>query len=376
MKNIIHINPKMVNKISTNTFFKIDKPTHVDGGDWDINGTLDIKDFVIYKSINSLINEKTKWEETELYQWIVDGLNKGEIKWACDSLAACNHRGQYIINLYSDIKRIGKILLRDDILKREDLKSRNTYLLNDDIQVVVGRNGEILFAKNGSHRFCIAKMLDFNSIPVRVYRRHVEWEEYRKYIKSVCDKLWKNKTYQEIPHPDFSDITPMHPSSRYELIKSNTDLKNVKLLDIGSLFGYICYKAEQDGYQCTAVEIDELYLSIMRKLHDACHMQYRIFGGTIFDIDDKEHDIIIAFNIFHHFLKTKKDHERLINLLNELTYKEMFIQFHRTDEPQMIGAYKNYTEEEFAEFIVNNSKNKTAYKCIGEENGRKIYKIY
>lgn len=376
MTNIIQINPTMVTRISTNTFFKIDKPTSAESGDWDVQSTIDIDDFVIYKSIDSIINGKVEWEDTELYQWIVDGLNKGEVKWACNSLKACNQRGQYIINLYDDIKRIGKILLRDEVLKRDDLKSRSTYLVNDDIQVVIGRTGEILFAKNGSHRLCIAKILGFNTVPVKVYKRHTEWENYRKYVIGICKKLWKDKTYQEIPHPDFSEIKPMHPSTRYDLVKANTNLRNVKLVDIGSLFGYICYRAEQDGYQCTAVEIDDLYLGIMKKLHAACQMKYRIFDGTIFDIDDKEYDIIIAFNIFHHFLKTEKDHGRLIKLLNELTYKELFIQFHRTDEPQMVGAYKNYTEEEFAKFIVDNSKNKSGYTYIGEENGRKIYKIY
>ena len=103
----------MVTRISTNTFFKIDKPTSAESGDWDVQSTIDIDDFVIYKSIDSIINGKVEWEDTELYQWIVDGLNKGEVKWACNSLKACNQRGQYIINLYDDIKRIGKIFLYD-----------------------------------------------------------------------------------------------------------------------------------------------------------------------------------------------------------------------------------------------------------------------
>ena len=105
-------------------------------------------------------------------------------------------------------------------------------------------------------------------------------------------------------------------------------------------------------------------------------MKYRIFSDSIFNLDDKSHEIVIAFNIFQCFLKTEELYAKLIKLLNELDYKEMFIQFHNKNETQLIGAYKNYSEEEFAKFIINNSKNKTSFEYIGTENSREIYKIY
>ena len=48
------------------------------------------------------------------------------------------------------------------------------------------------------------------------------------------------------------------------------------ILDIGSLFGYICYRSELDGYNATACEIDENYLKIMYRLHKWYNMKYKI----------------------------------------------------------------------------------------------------
>ena len=41
----------------------------------------------------------------------------------------------------------------------------------------------------------------------------------------------------------------------------------------------------------------------------------------------------------------------------------------------MKGAYKNYSPEEFVEFVLKNSCLDEA-KLIGEEDGRPIYKLY
>lgn len=46
------------------------------------------------------------------------------------------------------------------------------------------------------------------------------------------------------------------------------------------------------------------------------------------------------------------------------------------DEIQMKGAYRNFSNIEFVEFILDNTGLKN-WKCIGNsENGRPLYKIY
>lgn len=374
---IIYVPTNKIKYITEQTFFDIEKEPVVDGGNWDVEDLIDIeKDFMVYKSIDQIINKGANWENTELYDYIVENMNYGSIKWACDTLEKCKNRGQYLLNLYDDVKLTGRIMPSEELRKVKGIKGRNCYRDNDCIQVAIGRYGQVLFAQNGSHRFCMAKILGFKFVPAKVCRRHIEWENYRKTVFDLCAKNWNGKAYQTLPHPDFDEIESIHEDNRYDLVFENTDLRNVKLLDIGSLFGYICYRAESDGFNCTAVEPSTSFSTVLKKLHYAMDMKYRIFKDSIFYLDDKQHDIVIAFNIFHHFLKNEVMYNNLVKLLNELEYKEMFIQLHTHGENQMKGAYRDYTEDEFCKFIIENSKNKTTYRVIGEENGRKICKIY
>ena len=54
----------------------------------------------------------------------------------------------------------------------------------------------------------------------------------------------------------------------------------------------------------------------------------------------------------------------------------MYFQPHKPGEPQMKGAYKDYSEDEFVEFILQTSK-LTKARLIGTaSDGRKIYRLY
>jgi 2-polyprenyl-3-methyl-5-hydroxy-6-metoxy-1,4-benzoquinol methylase len=191
----------------------------------------------------------------------------------------------------------------------------------------------------------------------------------------MCDKLWNGRTYQNLPHPDFTDIQTMWPDVRFDIIKNNTKLTiGSTLVDIGSLFGNICYQAELEGFNCTAIETDSKYLNVMKKLHKSYEMNYKIIEDSFFDVEFN-FDIIVAFNIFHHFLKTENLYNNLRSYLNSIKFKELFIQVHSTDEPQMESAFLNLTPEEFIDFVKTET-NKDEIEYLYELNGRKIYKIY
>lgn len=374
--NVIYIPTDKIQKIAVSADFNIKNPYIVDDGDWDINGLMDFSESFIYTSLFEMIINQKKWEDTELYSNILNKMKKGEPKWGCDTIDKCVKRGTYLMNLYEDIKSVGRILSREDLLKFSNLKTKNFYGKNDCIQVVIGRHGQILFASNGSHRLSIAKILKFPYVPAMVHKRHNQWENYRKEVVDICQRRWGGKTYQKLFHPDLEFIETMHPDNRYDYVNKNTNLKGATLLDLGSLFGYICYRGELDGFKCTAVEQVKDFTTVMKKMKDALDMKFDIIKGDMFNMQNNTYDIIVAFNIFHHFIKTEGLHEKLIGLLKKLEYKEMFVQFHKTHEQQMIGAYKNYNDEEFAKFIISHSKNKTSYECVGNIGGRKIYKIY
>jgi hypothetical protein len=375
VQNIIYIPTDKIKKISLLTNFDIKSPYQEDGGDWDVSNLMDFEDGIIYTSIRDMIVDKKEWQETSLYVYIVKKMQAGEPKWDCDTVEKCVQRGKYLLDLYDDIKNIGNIVSRDDLTKYK-LKSKSSFGKNDCIQVAIGRNGQILFASNGSHRLSIAKILGIPTVPAMVCRRHVEWEKYRKKVTGICDKRWAGKTYQKMFHPDLQFVEEMHADNRYDILKTNTDLKNATLLDIGSLFGYICYRGEMDGFNCTAVELVSDFLNVMKKMKVGMDMKFNILSQDVFKMESINYDIVVAFNIFHHFIKTEELHTKLIELLGRIECKEMFVQFHKPHESQMKDSYKNYNPEEFAKFILSHLKNKSGYKYVGISNGREIYKIF
>lgn len=378
MKNIqdvIYVPTNKIQKISLSTNFDIRFPYQVDGGDWDISNLINFEEGTIYTSIHGMVVENKDWTETPLYHYIVQKMEVGEPKWDCDSIEKCVQRGKYLMGLYEDVKNVGNIV-SNETLQQYNLKSKSSFSKNDCIQVAIGRDGQILFASNGSHRLSLAKILGIPVVPVMVCRRHVEWENYREKVIQICQKRWEGKTYQKMFHPDLQFVDQMHADDRYDILKSNTELKNTTLLDIGSLFGYVCYRGEMDGFDCTAVELVSDFLNVMRKMKTGMDMKFNILSQDIFKMENINYDIIVAFNIFHHFIKTEELHTKLIELLGRMEYKEMFIQCHKQNESQMKDSYKNYSPEEFAEFIMKHSRNKSGYKYAGVSHGREIYKIF
>jgi hypothetical protein len=356
-------------------FYDFNNPNcQIKDGNWDIENLNKIEDSIIYSSIKDIFINNKKWSETSLYNFIKNGIESGNFKWNCDTIESLEKREEYLKRLYLSIKENGLLENQDDI--SNIFKMNPDQIENDDLMVALDRNGNPLFVQNGSHRLSICKILGIKKIPVRVYVRHTEWEKKRDYIFNECNKFWGGKTYQQIPHPDFDEIETIWSDNRYELFKSNTDSKvGDSILDIGSLFGYICYRSELDGYNATACEIDENYLNIMYRLHKGYNMKYKIISSSFLDLETIEYDVIIALNILHHFLKRSYEFNKLEKFLEKCKFNEMFVQFHEQGEAQMIGSYKDFSPEEFSDFIMKKTNKKNCL-FIGEEMNRKIYKIY
>ncbi len=375
LDKLVIINVDKIKLIAGDVFYDVKNPNcKVENGNWDTVNLIEIEDTIIFKSLKDLFINKKEWNETLLYSFIKNGLETNDYKWNCDTLEKIEQRGKYLINLFNSIKYNGMLTHEESKLK--NLISYPGQIENDEIMISFDRNGRALFVQNGSHRLCIAKILGIETIPVKVYRRHEDWECIRDSVFEKCNKFWSGKTYQQLPHPDFDEIETIWSDNRYEIFKSNTNLgQDSTLLDIGSLFGYICYRSELDGYISTACEIDENYLSVMTNLHKAYEMNYKIINSSFLELEVVEYDIIIAFNILHHFLKRIYEFNKLEKFLEKCKFKEMFIQVHEQGEAQMIGAYKDFSPDEFTSFILEKTNKKNCI-LIGEEMNRKIYKIF
>lgn len=378
MKNIekiINVDASKIEFIATDAFYDIQNPQcEIEDGEWDIKNLIKIEESIIFISLYDMFVNEKEWNETSLYSFIINGIVTGNYKWNCDTIERLEKRGEYLHKLFLSIKENGIMTQRE--VNENNLISNPDQIENDEIMISINRYGNPLFIQNGTHRLCIAKILGIKSIPVKVYKRHKKWELTRDFIFDQCNKFWKGKTYQRLPHPDFDEIETIWSDNRYELIKSNTNLnRGSSLLDIGSLFGYICYRGELDGFNCTACEIDDNYLSVMKKLHKGYNMNFEIITSSFLDMNIVEYDIVVALNILHHFLKRPYEFNKLEKFLEKCKFKEMFVQFHEQGESQMIGSYKDFSPEEFSNFILEKTKKENCI-LIGEEMNRKIYKIF
>lgn len=244
----------------------------------------------------------------------------------------------------------------------------------NEIVVAIGREGDFMLA-NGLHALLTAKRFQVRQIPVKVIARHKRWQEFRKEIYALA---LEKRLYQPAIHPDL-DFPAEHPcEDRFKVIRDNLSARKGKLLDIGAAYGYFCHRFEELGFECYAVEKNLENLYILRKLGRAMNAKFTIVPEDVLGWEGSKtkFDAVLALNVFHHFLKKKTDYLKLIDLLNRLQMKELFFEPHLFEEPQMENAYKNYTEEEFVEFILRNSQFKKAKLIGAAADGRHLFRFF
>jgi 2-polyprenyl-3-methyl-5-hydroxy-6-metoxy-1,4-benzoquinol methylase len=346
-------------------------------GDWDLSSKK-FEDNIIYKGIKERFVDSKEWKETIIYRRGVEEINQGKIWNGCNNKEKLERYFEWIDRLYESIKQNGyipnyKIKKFKTDTNKTDLNTKKI----DEIKVAIGRNGQILFI-DGAHRLAIAKVLEIEKVAVRVFIRHKKWVKFKSEM-NILARIIRGKLYQPAYHFDLADIPHSYGNKRFLIIKDNLGIKDGSVLDIGANIGYLSHRMEEMGFRCTAVEINLREVYIMKKLRNANNNNFKIVQDSIFKFREGRtlnFDIVLALNIFHHFLKRKVTYGELKKLLNRINCKEMFLETHNPKESQMKGAFINYQPEEFVKFIIKNS-NLNKYLFLKElEGGRKLYKIF
>jgi len=340
-------------------------------GNWDL-GKIKFTETPVYQSFIKHFLEGEKWEDTLLYKILIEEIEKKGTPYGCEGKADLDIRLKGIDRLYKDIQEKG-YKSQKEILSSEKFVSP-LFQIGDEIVVRIGRNGEILF-EDGQHRLAIAKILKLALIPIKITVRHDNWYSFRKEVLKYAEENDK-KVYNPLPHIDLSDIPCAHDERRYEMIKSYLPKTKEKMLDIGAHWGYFCHKFEDHGFSCFAVEDDFTNLYFMEKLKKATNKRFNIIKKSIFNynIKNKKSNVVLALNIFHHFLKNEKSYLKLIEFLKNIRTEIMFFESHLPNDPQMKDSYINYNPKEFVEFILSNSRlNRSLYLGKAEYNRPVFY---
>ncbi|MFD1647781.1 hypothetical protein [Haloarchaeobius litoreus] len=175
------------------------------GGNWDRHPER-FTDRTLYRSFRAHFEDGVPWEETRFFAEILDRMEDGERWWGCRCRADFERRCAELDELYENIARNG-VRSQAELLgsdgpepARKDRPNGLARRIEDDIAVHVGRDGEFLFC-DGRNRLAIAKLLDVQSVPVRIMVRHEGWQSFRDDVAAG--------RVEPGQHADHPDIRPL-----------------------------------------------------------------------------------------------------------------------------------------------------------------------
>ena len=340
-------------------------------GDWDLP-SFKFTDLDVYGSFKARIEKDVEWTKTPLYDRLLQQAKLGHYSWGIKDTADLSRN-------FDRYDRLIKSIMTFGYLANHSNGDESTSI--DEIEVNIGRNGQYLF-QNGVHRLSIAKILGVKTISVMVFARHKQWQEFRNFVLLYARQN-NGELYQPLVHPDLADIPYAEEethnySAVMSAIRANLGKEKGVMLDIGCNTGYFCHKFEDLGYECYAVEKDPVCFAILEKVRIAENKKFSCFNMSVLDasfIKDSEFDVVLALNIFHHFLKRREDCFKLIDLLENLKTAELFFEPSLCTEEQMKDAYINFTDSEFVAFLLKHTSLTKSKEIFVDKNGRRIYKL-
>jgi len=151
-------------------------------GDWDQTAAC-FEDMDVYRAYERHFENGVPWAETDFYDRIIADIEAGREQWGCTTRADFERRCEQLDALYETIAEEGYKTQAelaageavDPLASQDTLK---TERFKHEISVHVARDGELLF-DDGRNRLSIVKLHGLDAVPVRVLRRHADWQATR-----------------------------------------------------------------------------------------------------------------------------------------------------------------------------------------------------
>lgn len=362
-----------------------DKGTVV-GGSWDIS-SFAFDDLDIVRALRQRIDGGVQWADTEFYQRLRQEIRDNEVdSWGIRFEEDLDARCAYLDSLVDSIRQQGFRLSHEVALEHETKGLNGHPVYGSEITVNIGRNGHYLF-QDGRHRLAIAKILGIKQVPVKVLVRHKQWVEFRQFMWALAQggaaSSRSRELYQNPIHPDLQDIPFAHAcEDRLDALTRYAGTGTGSLLDIGANLGFFCHGFEKLGYKCFAVELLPQCARAADKIRIAEGRQFTVIAKDLFTacsmepLRDRHFDVVLALNIFHHFLKQADTFGQFSAWLERLRVDTMFFEPHCSDEPQMAGSFVNFDEQAFVAFILEKSVLNHAELIHRCSDGRPIYRLW
>ena len=358
-------------------------------GDWDLNGVPVQAHDGVYAILRGRVEDGRDWRDIPEYRANVARIAEGEIVDSAATEEEYAARWAAIVALYERIAQAG-------YQSQAELGKDNVL---DEVRIQIGRRGELLF-EEGLHRLAIAQLLALPEIPVLVTRRHRQWADLREAVLKIVGQ--RGFFHQPFGHPDLDCLndwygsklveTAVYGDERWEFIRSaefvvqnrewgvqtaggsepasETPNRDSTMLDIGAYFGYFCQRFEELGFACTAVEPDGLNVAVLRRWRAMRGKQFAVREMSIFDLPETDFDVVLALNIFHHFMRTEAETAQLVAFLERLSCRAMFFE---PDSNAGVEALHHFSDEEFVDFVLAHAGLSKARLLGRAREGRNVY---
>lgn len=189
---VVDVNPDRITRSIVETAPRYPQWGRRQGGRWD-RSTDPFADRPVAVAIRRRLEDGRPWSETPLREAFRDQLRRFGNAWGHTSMAEFERRCAAVDRLCESIRENG--------YRRQSELPDGVPVLGE-VNVDVGRDGELLWRAYGQHRLAIAKALDLESIPVFVHRRHREWGRIRRRARTDPDAL----PSRLVDHPDLRTL--------------------------------------------------------------------------------------------------------------------------------------------------------------------------
>ena len=351
----------------------------VQDGDWD-QAARSVEEMRVFRAIADRIHGNEPWQSTDYYQYAIAQIAAGRNLWGCSDQASFDRHCSNVDALIESISKHGYLPSQDV----PPCSSTDSGLGGfQEVLINIGRHGDSLF-QDGRHRLAIARALGVSKIPVQVLVRHAKWQSFRELMHRMArgegGASKSGVLYQAPIHFDLGDIPYEHAcDDRWLALKANLVGNHGRALDIGCNLGFFCHQLEDEGYSCVGVEYLPDIAHAAQVIARAENRSTKIVTGdvlapeTLAQAGGSEFDLVIALNIFHHFIKTPDGYEKLRAFLGRLKAKSMFFEPHLPSEPQMVGVYANPQPAEFVELVRTWGGFSNAKAIYSADDGRTVY---
>lgn len=191
---VIHVDPALVERLSPGGFHFLSDGGKVVGGDWDTSETDRIEESFKYESFQKHFFQGVPWDETEFYRRKVARI-ESDRRSKYETVTALERKCETFDATFEDIRENGyrsqEELVDDGVTGwlgdggTPILVPAEKSAVRHEVAIDIARDGEAML-NEGRHRLYMVKLLDLESIPVRVIVRHRTWQDLRNAVADQC----------------------------------------------------------------------------------------------------------------------------------------------------------------------------------------------